>query len=579
MPTTIDADQRATAASAKYHQWGCRSSASVSLSLSSFFGYGMAATVPRNRSKGEPVRRTSLDGLLDEHSTGSTAASGGRHHAVAARRRHRRRPARARPGCSPVASPTASPPATADARHTLALTFTREAAGELRRRLRRLGPPRAGRGRHVPRGGARRLLRQRWADRDRRPPTVVGDRRAAAGRGRRRRRPLADARRRDRLGRGARPRAPTAYAAAAAAQPATAAAPGTDGMRRRVRRLRDAQAPARRGRLRRPARAARPRAAQYDPTCGRRRAVALPPRARRRGAGPQPAAAPAARAAARRARRPVPRRRPGAGDLRLQRRRSRACCVDVGDPHARRRGHPAADEPPLHAADRRGRRGTSSTCRRSSRRRVASAAATARPWRSSAPTTRTTRRRSSPRSSAACDPRVVRTGAVARAGPHERPGRPGSAGPWRRRRADPRARTLAPGSPLGRRRPARSTALPSASAAAGVGPRHARGRIPGDAGRSERHRRAPDGRPPCSSSSASQPFGDGAALRTWIATTNPFAEPDAVVGVEVLTFHAAKGREWHTVVRRPGSRRAWCRTARRRRPRPAPRRPGCCTSP
>ena len=45
-----------------------------------------------------------------------------------------------------------------------------------------------------------------------------------------------------------------------------------------------------------------------------------------------------------------------------------------------------------------------------------------------------------------------------------------------------------------------------------------------------------------------QPFGDGAELRTWVASTNPFAEPDDVVGVEMLTFHAAKGREWHTVV-------------------------------
>ena len=45
-----------------------------------------------------------------------------------------------------------------------------------------------------------------------------------------------------------------------------------------------------------------------------------------------------------------------------------------------------------------------------------------------------------------------------------------------------------------------------------------------------------------------QPFGDGAALRAWITSTNPFAEPDGVVGVEVLTFHGAKGREWHTVV-------------------------------
>src|SRR5215213_2348023 len=64
---------------------------------------------------------------------------------------------------------------TADARHTLALTFTREAAGELRRRLRRSGVRD-----HVEAGTfhavALALLRQRWADTDRRPPTIVADR-------------------------------------------------------------------------------------------------------------------------------------------------------------------------------------------------------------------------------------------------------------------------------------------------------------------------------------------------------------------------------------------------------------------
>src|SRR5215218_1841233 len=63
----------------------------------------------------------------------------------------------------------------ADARHTLALTFTREAAGELRRRLRRSGVRD-----HVEAGTfhavALALLRQRWADTDRRPPTIVADR-------------------------------------------------------------------------------------------------------------------------------------------------------------------------------------------------------------------------------------------------------------------------------------------------------------------------------------------------------------------------------------------------------------------
>ncbi len=64
----------------------------------------------------------------------------------------------------------------ADARHTLALTFTREAAGELRRRLRALGLRE-----HVEAGTFHSvmlaLLRQRWADTDRRPRTVVTDRR------------------------------------------------------------------------------------------------------------------------------------------------------------------------------------------------------------------------------------------------------------------------------------------------------------------------------------------------------------------------------------------------------------------
>ncbi len=45
-----------------------------------------------------------------------------------------------------------------------------------------------------------------------------------------------------------------------------------------------------------------------------------------------------------------------------------------------------------------------------------------------------------------------------------------------------------------------------------------------------------------------QPLGDGFALRGWIAATNPFNDPADGEGVELLTFHAAKGREWHTVV-------------------------------
>ncbi len=44
-----------------------------------------------------------------------------------------------------------------------------------------------------------------------------------------------------------------------------------------------------------------------------------------------------------------------------------------------------------------------------------------------------------------------------------------------------------------------------------------------------------------------QPLGDGAAFRAWVAITNPF-EDATTDGVDLLTFHAAKGREWHTVM-------------------------------
>jgi DNA helicase II / ATP-dependent DNA helicase PcrA len=69
---------------------------------------------------------------------------------------------------------------TADPRHTLALTFTREAAGEMRKRLRRLGQRE-----HVEAGTFHSVmlgvLKQRWLDTDRRPLTVVNDRRRLVG--------------------------------------------------------------------------------------------------------------------------------------------------------------------------------------------------------------------------------------------------------------------------------------------------------------------------------------------------------------------------------------------------------------
>ena len=43
-----------------------------------------------------------------------------------------------------------------------------------------------------------------------------------------------------------------------------------------------------------------------------------------------------------------------------------------------------------------------------------------------------------------------------------------------------------------------------------------------------------------------QPSGDGRGLRTWVNSTDPFGSDKP--GVDVLTFHASKGREWHTVL-------------------------------
>ena len=43
-----------------------------------------------------------------------------------------------------------------------------------------------------------------------------------------------------------------------------------------------------------------------------------------------------------------------------------------------------------------------------------------------------------------------------------------------------------------------------------------------------------------------RPRGDGAEFRGWVATTNPFDDA-STDGVELLTFHGSKGREWHTV--------------------------------
>ena len=133
---------------------------------------------------------------------------------------------------------------------------------------------------------------------------------------------------------------------------------------------------------------------------------------RRRGAGPQPGAVPAARARRRRAGRPLPGRRPGAGDLRLQRRRTRRCSPTSpnGSPVSRSSGC----------------RRTTAAPRRSSPPAATCCAAPVRTSRRSRPVPTATRcgivadrrrgrrgRRRSPASSASLDPDLVRRGQVA----------------------------------------------------------------------------------------------------------------------------------------------------------------------
>jgi DNA helicase-2/ATP-dependent DNA helicase PcrA len=45
-----------------------------------------------------------------------------------------------------------------------------------------------------------------------------------------------------------------------------------------------------------------------------------------------------------------------------------------------------------------------------------------------------------------------------------------------------------------------------------------------------------------------QPLGDGVGFRGWVLSTSPFSGEDDHRGVDLLTFHAAKGREWPTVI-------------------------------
>ena len=279
------------------------------------------------------------------------------------------------------------------------------------------------------------------------------------------------------------------------------------------------------------------------------RALALPPPARRRGPGPQPARSTACcTPSSSDASRPVPRGRPGSGDLRVQRLRPRLLTeVDGHLPGIEVIRLP--DQPSLHPPDRHRRRSTSWPPRgpaghRRSRRAVEPGAGRARcvaadehdeAERVATMVRRTVRRRCCVRAGSRCSPAPTSSS-------------PACAG----RSSAPASRCSAIPRPPGRRSPrrsGRSAQLTSASQLRAWAhdvidvPPPTRAQPVPPAVADERRVAAA-----VLDYLREAPLGDGAGFRSWTASTNPFAEAGDGAGAALLTFHAAKGREWHTVV-------------------------------
>ena len=160
----------------------------------------------------------------------------------------------------------------------------------------------------------------------------------------------------------------------------------------------------------------------------RQRALAVSARAGRRGAGPQPAPAPPGRSVPRRSRRPVPRRRPGTGDLRVQRVRSGAAAAT--SPIVSRASRSFDCRSTIAARRRSSRRRPRAAHRRPDDRRSCRLAPTAERSSSWRTTTSTPRRvgRSAHRT-ARSDTRAVRSGRGAGAHPRRAGGDAGGARP------------------------------------------------------------------------------------------------------------------------------------------------------
>ena len=419
---------------------------------------------------------------------------------------------------------------TAMSQHVLALTFTRDAAAELKRRLRKLDirePIEAG----TFHGVALRLLRDRALAANHAPPQVANDRTRLA------REVLSELKLQvepyaalaDLDWARARMVPPDRYEGAVRITRRRTALPPAR-FADFVRRVRAAEAPPRRHRFRRSA-GAHHRGAAHRQGLGRRRALALPPSVRRRGARPQPAAARDAGGAARWPARPVPGGRPAPGHLRLERRR----------PHHARRGRgalPGRHRRRAHVQLSLLAAGGSRGCRRARRQRAAGQQREP-PARcghgggaAGAPTT-PRRRRPSPATFAAC---CTTTAAAT----------------W------PCWRAPTNSSPCCSRRSPSSASTPSAATAAHRSTSRCGPRTAAPAASS-----SPSGSTPRSSTATSSPAaspkkptatsrsGEPGLFRGWVERRDPFddLEPtDFRDAVALLTFHAAKGREWWGVV-------------------------------
>ena len=204
-------------------------------------------------------------------------------------------PGRARPGCSPAASPTGSATGTLDARHVLALTFTRKAAGELGHRLAGARParrPAAGTFHAV----AYAQLRSRGPTAGRRAAGAARAQGAGSlGRLLGRTAPHVGAvelASRDRVGQGPAASRPTGYAARGRAADRRTGLPRRRGSAALYAPLRGGEAAAPAWSTSTTCSADCAAAMRGRPRVRRRPALALPPPVRRRVPGRQPAPAP-----------------------------------------------------------------------------------------------------------------------------------------------------------------------------------------------------------------------------------------------------------------------------------------------